>query len=105
MSTRSQAVRSQVRLRAAMLAIMVLISLFAARLLQLQAVDPKSLALMAQESGVKTIDLPSQTRANPRPSWAALGRLSRGQATHCGSADHRAVLRRDRHGVGQGTWS
>lgn len=60
MSTRSQAVRSQVRLRAAMLAIMVLISLFAARLLQLQAVDPKSLALMAQESGVKTIDLPAK---------------------------------------------
>jgi cell division protein FtsI (penicillin-binding protein 3) len=60
--TRSGSLRgsSHVRLRAALLVIAMLLSLFSARLFQLQGVDSKAYATRAEESGLVSIQLPAK---------------------------------------------
>jgi cell division protein FtsI (penicillin-binding protein 3) len=51
---------THVRLRAALLVIVMLLSLFGARLFQLQGVDSKAYAARAAESGLVSLDLPAK---------------------------------------------
>ena len=51
---------SHVRLRVGLLVITMLLSLFGARLFQLQGVDPQAYAARAAETGLVTIDLPAE---------------------------------------------
>lgn len=55
--TRGQA---QVRLRVGMIAIAMVLSFFAARLIEIQGIDPKSLAEMAADEGAVKVRLPAQ---------------------------------------------
>ncbi len=50
---------SEVRLRAALIVVAVVLSIFGARLMQLQGLDPKAYAARADAEGLVTIDLPA----------------------------------------------
>lgn len=59
-SPRSQRGSAQLRLRVGFLVIAFALSVFGARLVQLQGIDPGSYAEMAAQEGVVTVDLPAQ---------------------------------------------
>ena len=65
------------RLRFGFLVIAMVLSVFGARLVQLQGVDPKAYAAMAAAEGMVEVELPADARRHPGPQRRAAGRLGR----------------------------
>ena len=64
------------RLRVGLIVITMMLSLFGARLFQLQGVDSEAYASRAEASGLVTIDLPAKRGR----SWTATGCRSRSRS-------------------------
>lgn len=69
---------SEVRLRAALIVIAVVLSIFGARLMQLQGLDPKAYAARADAEGLVTVDLPADRGRISDRNGVALARTVAG---------------------------
>ncbi len=69
---------AEVRLRAALIVVAVVLSVFGARLMQLQGLDPKAYAARADAEGLVTVDLPADRGQISDRNGVALARSAAG---------------------------